>query len=306
MYSKKINELNSEKVMLVLLHHFSKDLTLNCVRHISQMTHSSMHLCIIDNASKDSCEKEAREIWDKPFSYVYQQNLGVAGGRNLGFKIAQQQKYKWIFCLDDDLVVEKQTLSALLEIAVSIPNVAAVGPKVYSLKRPDIFLHAYGKHYKYLCYGRSIGSNEKDFGQYDQIIYSDWFPGMAVLYNLDIVEKIGGFDETFSPYGPEEQDWFLRAQNNGFKILFAPNSHVWHPETGLNANINLFKVENVFRGHLLWLKMQTKLIVRVIGVLFIFIQFWIRPLIFIIRKKHLSKYYRSLYLGLVRSFNHIK
>ncbi len=292
------------RVAIVLLHYAGVDLTARCVRGLRAMDYANSDLCVVDNAAAEPCRQEVEQLWPGAVVVRAEKNRGVAGGRNDGFQLARDRGAAWAFCVDDDVTVERGTLSMLVKRATDTERVAAVGPKVFTVERPTILLHAVGKHYALLCFGRSLGGGQADVGQFDLIEESDWFPGMAVLYNLETVERIGGFDESLSPYGPEDQDWCLRARRRGYRILLASRARVWHPAPG--AAIDMGKLENLVRGRLVWLRHQPEAHVRVLGFLYTVFQFAVRPLFRLARSGEMDGYYSSLWRGVRRAWRQVR
>jgi GT2 family glycosyltransferase len=288
----------THKVAIILLHYASLEQTKKCIEKLRTLDYPSKQLYVIDNASSQPCKNIVHDFWPEAVVIRAERNLGVAGGRNFGFKLAQQAGAEWAFCVDDDIIVEQQTLPALMAKALEFSNVAAVGPKTFDIDRPNILLHATGKYYKTICHGRSVGFLEEDKGQYDHLNESDWLAGFATLINLSIIEKIGGFDEQMAPYGPEDLDWFLRARNAGYRVLFAPRSHAWHPKTGANGNLTLTKVENSIRGRILFIRKQPQAVARFLGHTYSIYRWVLKPFPGVARNKQLGPYYSAVLRGI--------
>jgi GT2 family glycosyltransferase/glycosyltransferase involved in cell wall biosynthesis len=61
--------------------------------------------------------------------------------------------------------------------------------------------------------------------------------GFCMAFNLDVVKKIGIFDEeTFGKGYGEENDWSLRANRIGYKNVLVPNLFVYHKHGGSFAS----------------------------------------------------------------------
>lgn len=52
--------------------------------------------------------------------------------------------------------------------------------------------------------------------------------GCCFIANTSLIQKLGGFDEMFSPYYWEDSDLPLRALQQGFQIIYEPRSIVYH------------------------------------------------------------------------------
>lgn len=77
-------------------------------------------ILVINNASTDYTEQILNK-YQKFIKWVTtKQNLGGAGGYNLGIRKAYMAGYKYIWLMDDDTMVQKNTLSILLRHAAEL------------------------------------------------------------------------------------------------------------------------------------------------------------------------------------------
>jgi len=161
-------------------------------------------------------------------------NTGYAGGCNEGLKLA---KSPYVVFLNDDTVVEPDWLGHLVEAAERDPADGALQPKILSLperrkgRRVFDYAGAAGGLIDRLgypfCLGRSFGGREKDRGQYDQPQEIFWASGVALFARREVVERLGGFEESFFMH-MEEIDLCWRMQLLGYKVRSVPQSAVWH------------------------------------------------------------------------------
>jgi GT2 family glycosyltransferase len=71
----------------------------------------------------------------------------------------------------------------------------------------------------------------------DAVEEVDWFPGASMMLRREVVDAIGGMDESYFLYF-EETDYLLRAKEAGFKSYYVPQSRVAHAagqSTGVTA-----------------------------------------------------------------------
>jgi GT2 family glycosyltransferase len=62
----------------------------------------------------------------------------------------------------------------------------------------------------------------------------DYIWGAAMMIKREVLQKTRGFDPDFFIYH-EEIDFCRRVQSLGYKLLFIPDSHVWH-KVGSSVN----------------------------------------------------------------------
>jgi GT2 family glycosyltransferase len=156
-------------------------------------------------------------------------NLGVSGGRNLALKfIKEKLDYQYIFILDNDAVVKKNTLSEMVNSFKLKQNIGIVTPKCYMMNSPGIINYAGGMSVNLITGNISnIGIGEKDTGQFNQPSFIESSAGLCVISN-DVISSIGIFDERFNPYGWEDVDFSLRAKRHGYNIFYNPKAVIYH------------------------------------------------------------------------------
>ncbi|MDP3446198.1 MAG: glycosyltransferase, partial [Ignavibacteria bacterium] len=185
---------------------------------------SEYELIIIDNASTDETEKYLEEI-----SLLNEKIKVIKNNFNLGFPSAVNQgikeaKGKYINIVNNDIVLTEGWLERLIEVAESDSRIGLVGPisnEVSGLQKDENAkynsieeMHEYAAKVK-----------EQNHGE----VFN--FPRIAFLCTLikkEVIEKIGGLDERFTPGNYEDDDFCLRAQLAGFKTVIAKDVFIHH------------------------------------------------------------------------------
>jgi hypothetical protein len=138
---------------------------------------------------------------------------------------------RFLFFLDNDMVVEPDCLQALAAPFDSDPLVAQTTGKIRQLGETERLYGAGGCRISFWRGDtRHVGYGELDRGQYDEpkrCIAS----GGCMLVRSDVFEELGGFDTAFDPYGPEDLDFGLRAVDAGYRGLYVPQAVVYHEST---------------------------------------------------------------------------
>jgi GT2 family glycosyltransferase len=49
-----------------------------------------------------------------------------------------------------------------------------------------------------------------------------------MMVRTDLFVELGGFDETFNPFGPEDLDFSLRLQQRGYEAWYIPEAMAFH------------------------------------------------------------------------------
>ena len=174
--------------------------------------------------------------------------------------------------MNSDIEVTEDWIAPVLQLMQSDPLIAACQPKIRSYYDPEKFEYAgaAGGHidkYGYpFCRGRLFQSVEKDEGQYDQATEIFWATGACMFVKADIFHKLGGFDDDFFAH-MEEIDFCWRAKNQGYKIMFCPDSTIFHIGGGTLPKNNSRKTYLNIRNNItmLYKNLEQERLVRVLA-----------------------------------------
>jgi len=167
------------------------------------------------------------------------ENLGFAGGNNIGIKYAlAKNDFEYIWFLNNDTVIEKDTLSKMVQKFESYKKegkkVGILGSKLLYYDRPNIIQGIGGIYNKWFAVAKHLGVFEEDKGQYDneQILDKiDYVIGASMLVSKEFIKEVGLMCEDYFLYF-EELDWTLRGKEKGYQLGYCWQSKVYHKEGG--------------------------------------------------------------------------
>jgi GT2 family glycosyltransferase len=151
------------------------------------------------------------------------ENVGFAGGAAGGVAASTGE---WIALLNDDCVVEVDSISQLLAAAQGDDRVGAVAAHIRFARRPGVVnsagleLDALGVAYERLL-GDAVG------GRAERAAEVFGASGTFALYRRAMLDDVGGFDESFFAY-LEDADLAWRARMRGWRCLYAPGAIALH------------------------------------------------------------------------------
>ena len=212
------------KVAVVILNYKLKNDTLESVYSVLQSDYSGIEVIVVDNNSADGLGDELKKIKGVKFIQTGS-NLGYTGGNNIGIKQALNDGNDFVFILNPDATVAKDTIRNLLDVAEKL-NGDIVGPKILFNDKKTIW-YAGGIIDRENVLGKHIGLDQLDKGQFDKVSETDFVTGAAILIRRQVFDRIGFFDERYFLY-LEEVDFAFRAKKVGFKILYQPKAIVFH------------------------------------------------------------------------------
>ena len=223
---------------------------LECIESVKQSSYPRLAVYVVDNASPDeSYEAIAARHPDVNLTRS-EDNLGFAGGNNLGLSRVLEDGVDAVLLLNDDLVVGKEAVERLVERSED-PEVGALAPKVFVHSDPGRIWAAGGMiDSRGGAVQRHCG--ELDLGQADEPAEIDYAVGCAMLVKTEVVRQVGPMDPRYYMYY-EESDWCRRMRLAGYRIFYVPESHVWH-KVSMNGHIRNHAPYYFARNRLLYLR----------------------------------------------------
>ena len=204
----------------------------------------SIEVIVVDNASTLD---EATVIEDRyPQVKVIRSkdNLGFAGGNNLGFKVAQG---KYLFFLNNDTLLKPQIsdLRPLISRLESSNKIGMVCPKIrFTWGNQLIQFAGYTPLSPITMRNKAIGCGEDDHGQYDTPHPTPYAHGAAMMIKREVIEKAGLMPECYFLYY-EELDWSMMIRRAGYDIWYEPACTIFHKEsqtTGQNSPLRTYYI----------------------------------------------------------------
>ena len=242
---------DSGLVVIIVRNLNKKEDTLKCLESVFKLDYFPYEVVVVDNGSTDGSAEAISKTFPEIHLIRSANNLGAAGGRNLGIEYANNNfQYKYLFFLDNDTLVEKESLTELVKAIRKDKQIGLVTPKSYRMSSPQVIASAGGIGINlYTGSVYDIGSGEVDKGQYNHPKFATSCGGL-VLVKKEVFSQIGWFDEIFNPYGWEDVDFSLRAGKRGFTILYVPEALIYHKGgkvgRGQLPEYERYKVRNLF------------------------------------------------------------
>lgn len=212
-------EHDSPLVFVIILNWNRPDDTLTCLEKLQQSAYTPLHIVVVDNASGNFAPQRIRSDFPEVTLIENSQNLGYAGGNNVGIEYALAHGADYIILLNDDAYVLPDTIQHMVA-AAGEPDVAAVGCKVRIYETPER-LWAAGEGFS-----RS-GAWPLDDGSFDQPGEVKFAVGCCILMRSQALREIGPLETDFFAYF-EEMEWCYRARDAGYRILYTPQAVIYH------------------------------------------------------------------------------
>ena len=241
-------------VAIIILNWRQSELTLACLESVKCLTYNSkrLQIVVVDNASKDGSVEAIRDAYPGVTVIENPDNLGYAGGNNVGIRWALSNGATYILILNNDTILDPGLLNRLIVVMEDDKAIGITGPLIFHAEDPGVIQSAGGRLDK-KWRGWHEGENERDEGQYDTCRQVEWLSGCALLARVEAVRQAGTFDERFFSYW-EDVDWCLRISQAGWQVLNVPSAKIWHKGVQRNYQPKAYVTYYMTRNKLLTLK----------------------------------------------------
>lgn len=209
-------------------------------------------IIVADNGSTDESVEHLRKNFPSVKIIQLSENFGFAEGYNQALK---QVEAEYFVLLNSDVKVTPHWLDSCIKLFEQDKKIAAIQPKILSYNKPDEFEYAgaaggFIDRYGYpFCRGRILNRIEKDTGQYNLSSPIFWASGACMFIRSSAFNETGGLDGDFWAH-MEEIDLCWRLKNSGHKIIYQPESVVYHLGGGTLSYGSPKKVYLNFRNNL--------------------------------------------------------
>lgn len=222
MAKKTLHFSDSPLVSIVILNWNGAQDTIRCVESVKKQVYDNIEIIVVDNGSEDDMtilsplkSKSVKLVRNKV-------NLGFAGGHNSALQFC---KGEYVFILNNDAFVEKDTIKNAVKRMMADNKIAVVGGRSYHLTEDGVS----SGFYSY----QSVDPSSADVHTYggDDGIAEETvtISGSAALIRRSVIDSVGYFDQRFFAYY-EETDLFALYLRAGFKIVYDPSVKIQHKD----------------------------------------------------------------------------
>jgi len=192
-------------------------------------SYKNLEIIVVDNGSKVISINN----WQANYPHVKyirsEENLGFAGGNNLGIKEATGD---YLFLVNNDTEFTAELVEKLVAVMDSNPKIGMISPMIKYYTDKDLIQYAgYTQMNYYTGRNSCIGLREKDTKQYNNITApTAYCHGAAMMIRKEAIEKAGLMSENFFLYY-EEVDWCEHIKRAGYEAWVCTEALIYHKES---------------------------------------------------------------------------
>jgi GT2 family glycosyltransferase len=220
-----VNNFDFSGLKVVIVNWCKPGDTIECIQSLVNSGIPGDHVLVIDNGSLDDSFDQIKKTYPDIEIYKLVENLGFTGGYNYGIELALKSGASRIFILNNDTIVDKDTVPQLLasDWDVSVP-------KIYFYDNPKFIWSAGARWRRFPPMVIMRGYQQPDGSRYEKPMPLKYATACAIMVRHEVLEAVGGFDDKFENY-QEDYDFSYRVRAAGFSIGYVPKARVWHKES---------------------------------------------------------------------------
>ena len=221
-------DLSASLVSVVILEYNLPELTINCLRSLKESTPCvPFEVILVDNSMvKADVDYRAASGIEELVYEKSAKNLGFAGGCNRGASLAKGQ---WLYFLNNDTLLRKDSIDELVKVLVLDADVGIVGSKLLyedgTLQHAGMMVDVISRLPRTRGYLWPPEDPSTDLALDVQMV-----TGASIMVRKELFERLGGLDETYKN-GFEDIDFCLKALKKGYKVIYNPRSILVHLES---------------------------------------------------------------------------
>lgn len=218
-----------DRVAVVTVNWNGWAMTLAALDGLRRSRGADWHLVIVDNASTDGSRERLRGLGDDVTLIESPVNGGWTGGNNLGIRWALAAGFHTLFVLNNDALVEPDTIATLVETRRAVGN-AVIGP-----------VHLDGEGTAFDFVGTDIDPptglpvwkpvDPAYVAALPDLIATSTIKGAGLFFGAEHVAALGLFDDRFY-LNYDETDWCYRAREAGFDLWMTKRAVIRHAGSG--------------------------------------------------------------------------
>jgi GT2 family glycosyltransferase len=200
-----------------------------------RQTYKNYILYIVDNNSSDGSAEFFREIAensDIDVKYIrLNYNSGFSGGSNIGAQSAINDGCRYLFNINNDVVMENHCLEELVKLIETGSETACTGPLLFRhrIKDPGIIQEFGGKvNFK-------TGKTNKYFANQNisdillpETLEVDFIGGGVLMIKTDVFKSVGMWEEAYFAYYDEIDLYYRIKVLNKYKLYVTSRAVAYH------------------------------------------------------------------------------
>ncbi|WP_046243465.1 glycosyltransferase family 2 protein [Hymenobacter terrenus] len=242
-------------VSIISINYNQAEVTCAMLASLRELTYPNYEVIVVDNASPTEDPGSIAERFPEVQLIRSPQNLGFAGGNNLGIRSA---KGTYCLFLNNDTEVTPNLLDALVDVFERDPRVGVVSPKIIFYGTNNLIQYAGCDGISpWTGRGHVTGYLEPDNGQHDNSRSTDLIHGAAMMVPTEVIRRAGLMPELYFLYY-EELDWCEMIKRMGYLSYYESQGVIYHKESVSVGQGSVLRTYYMNRNRLLYIRRNSQ------------------------------------------------
>lgn len=226
-------------VSVAIVNYRSMALLEHCLATWAQATAGlRAELCVLENGTGEPIGPVVRRLVPGARIRIRERSIAFSAAVNEAFSGARGRHF---VLLNPDTLLDKQSLTRLVQHLDEHPDVGIVGPRVWddaahtslqrSFRRFPSLKTAFCHRYSLLTKLWPGNPWTRDYlrldASHDDVQDTDWVSGCCLAVRGELFQTLGGLDTGY-PMFCEDVDLCRRARTRGFRVVFDPRAEIVH------------------------------------------------------------------------------
>ncbi|MDP2304109.1 MAG: glycosyltransferase family 2 protein [Ignavibacteria bacterium] len=234
--------------LIILVNHNNWQDTIECINSMLQHRIEFENIIVIENGSTDNSLQLLKENFPDLNLFDTKSNLGFSGANNVGLQFAINGGLEYAILLNNDTIIESNSIDTLIGAMNKYQDVSIGTGQIRYYPDINKIWYAGGK----LIPSRGLAVHNNLNREVSSVKNTNtpelvtFISGCFMCIRVSDLSKLGMLNEKFFLY-LEDIEYCARAVKNGLKLLYVPNSiiyHKWHGERKLKTQTLYYAVRN--------------------------------------------------------------
>lgn len=238
-------------ISIVIPTYNRKDKLKRLLISLENSTFTDFEIIVVDDCSNDGTELMMKKEFPT-IRYIRHESICLVGkSRNDGILASSTNL---VFMIDDDNVIDKNTLDILLTYTDKNPNFGVVAPVSCYYDSPDTIMYAGTRYAKWSKKTIRLFSGADKSVLKGKIIEADSFPN-SYLLKRDLAINVG-LTSPKVPFGGEDGYLQFKIKKTGHELYCVGDSYVYHdmPKVRESIRVSPFRFYYFVRGKITFVK----------------------------------------------------
>jgi len=232
---------NSQNILsIIIVTYNSSKLIKSCLEAVSNI--DQIKIYVVDNKSSDNTLEIVKNNFPQIDIIINSKNLGFSRANNLALKLV---KTKFALVLNVDARINQEDIFKTIKILEQNPKIAIAGNVVHNCKIDNDKISQISPCPKNLMQLKGLQNN--------QYYINKFVTGAGMFLNMEIMQKIGFFDEGFFLYC-EDNEICKRVQKKGYQTAIIKDTRLIHIG-GNSSKISPQELKKIYWHRFGWSKL---------------------------------------------------